>query len=103
MFKCEKCSGTSSSVIYKDTIRMCHSCYNDLLGGGANKAPSVHGDECDVWIKHGVCNPDGSPKRYRSKAEIKQAAFNAGLFQGGDTPKVNHRLLEERAKTNSGR
>jgi hypothetical protein len=57
----------------------------------------VIGDECDVWIKHGICNPDGTPKRYRSKADMREAAFNAGLVQGGDTPRRNARLEDAQA------
>lgn len=42
---------------------------------------SVIGDECDVWIRHGVCNEDGSPRRYTSKAEIVKEAKKRGLEQ----------------------
>ncbi len=38
----------------------------------------VIGDECDVMMKHAICNPDGTPKRFTSKAEIKRAAERAG-------------------------
>ena len=37
------------------------------------KPANVIGDECDVWVRHGICNPDGSPKRYRSKSEMHRA------------------------------
>ena len=40
---------------------------------------SVIGDECDVQMKHGLCNPDGSPKRYTSKADMARDAKKAGL------------------------
>lgn len=103
MFVCEKCEATTTSVIYKDAVRMCHPCYDDMKGAKKGLAPSVHGDECDVWIKHGVCNEDGSPKRYRSKSEIRQAAYEKGLFQGGDTPKVNPRLQEASARKRENR
>ena len=42
-------------------------------------APSVSGDECDVWIRHGLCNLDGSPRRFTSKAEIARVAKEKGL------------------------
>lgn len=32
-----------------------------------------------VWIKHGICNEDGSPKKYYSKSEIAKAAKAKGL------------------------
>lgn len=97
MFSCEKCPTQTLSVIYKDGARLCHSCYDEAKGG-SSKAPFVHGDECDVIIKHGVCNPDGTPKRYRSKSAIREAAYQAGYFQGDDTPRTNHRLQEQRAR-----
>ena len=48
-----------------------------------NAAP-VHGDDIPggLLIKHGICNPDGSPKRYYSKTEIQKAARAAGLTWG---------------------
>ena len=39
-----------------------------------------------VEIRHGICNPDGSPRRYYSKTEIKRAANEKGLVLVGDTP-----------------
>src|SRR6478609_2628135 len=41
--------------------------------------PNVIGDECDVEAKHGICNPDGSPRRYRSKSEMAREAKKRGL------------------------
>lgn len=40
---------------------------------------SVNGDECDVIISHGICNDDGTPRRYRSKAEMRKEAEKKGL------------------------
>lgn len=39
----------------------------------------VIGDECDVWVKHGICNDDGTPKRYTSKKDMREAAAKKGL------------------------
>ena len=39
-----------------------------------------------LMIEHGICNEDGTPKRYDSKREIREAARKAGWTQGGDTP-----------------
>ncbi len=36
-------------------------------------------DECDVTMRHGLCNPDGSPKRFTSKAEMAREAKKQGL------------------------
>ena len=55
----------------------------------------VLGDECDVWAKHAICNDDGSPKHYTSKAEMRRAAAAKGMephvvhigTKGGDKSK----------------
>ncbi len=40
-----------------------------------------------IEIKHGICNPDGTPKRYYSKTEIRRAANERGYTISGDTPR----------------
>lgn len=68
------------------------------LPGQAN---AVIGDECDVEIKHGLCNPDGSPRRFRSKSEIRTAEKKAGVTnrvehvgtRGGDRSKHTTRWI----------
>jgi hypothetical protein len=44
------------------------------------KPPTVIGDEIDIEIKHGLCNEDGSPRRYTSKSEIAREAKRRGLY-----------------------
>lgn len=41
----------------------------------------VHGDDIPggIEIRHGLCNPDGSPRRFYSKSEMAKAAKEAGL------------------------
>lgn len=46
------------------------------LPGNAN---SVIGDEIDVEIKHGLCHEDGTPRRFRSRTELRKAEQKAGL------------------------
>ncbi len=41
----------------------------------------VIGDECDQTIANGLCNADGTPRRFTSKAEIKKEAKRRGLTQ----------------------
>jgi len=43
------------------------------------KPPNVISDECDEWIRHGICHEDGSPIHYTSKAEMKRVAAEKGL------------------------
>ena len=38
----------------------------------------AHGDECDITIKHGLCHPDGTPRRFTSKEEIRRAEKSSG-------------------------
>ena len=40
-----------------------------------------------LLVRHAICHPDGTPKRYYSKTEIKRAANEAGYTIGGDTPR----------------
>lgn len=47
-------------------------------GSGSNNViqDSIEGG---IDIKHGICNEDGTPKRYYSKKEIRDAAAAKGL------------------------
>lgn len=56
-----------------------------------NRAPGVFGDSIPggIMIRHGLCNEDGSPRRYDSKTEIKAEAARRGMTISGDTPKVH--------------
>lgn len=48
--------------------------------------PSTHGGVKDdsipggLWIKHGLCNPDGSPRRFDSYSEIARVAKEKGKY-----------------------
>jgi hypothetical protein len=52
------------------------------IGGHGSKVIS---DECDVWVKHGICNLDGTPKHYRFKSEMRAEAKRRGV-----QPHVQH-------------
>lgn len=43
-------------------------------------ANAVRPDEIPggVWMKHGICNPDGTPKRYDRWSDVRKAAKEAG-------------------------
>lgn len=68
--------------------------------GSAN---SVIGDDIPggLYIKHGICNADGSPRRYDSKSSIKRAAADKGYVnhvvhigaQGSDKSKHTSRWV----------
>ena len=50
-------------------------------------APGVIGDELNNYAaKHGVCHPDGTPRVFHSKTDLKRALNEKGLVIYGDTP-----------------
>lgn len=49
------------------------------------QANSVIGDEIDITIKNGMCWPDATPRRWRSRQALKEATAKAGLIN-----KVRH-------------
>lgn len=42
------------------------------------KTSGVIGDEIDVEIKHGLCWPDGTPRRFRSREELRREEKRSG-------------------------
>lgn len=48
----------------------------------AEEAPgrgtAVIGDEVDLVFQHGICHDDGTPRRFRSRTEIRQACLEKG-------------------------
>lgn len=58
-----------------------------MCGGEAHRIISTHQVTSDdipggILIEHGICYPDGTPRRYYSKSEMTKAAKKAGLVQG---------------------
>jgi hypothetical protein len=53
-------------------------------GASRHATAAVIGDECDVTIRHGLCFADGTPRRFRSKAEFRKAAKEAGWTPGAE-------------------
>lgn len=52
----------------------------------AGASPTVIQDSIEggIDIRHGICNDDGTPKRYYSRTEIRNAARAKGLTWGHD-------------------
>lgn len=103
--ECVNChADVNSLVYYKDHIEWCWNCHN-ATKGGSNQSAMIATDSIPggLEIKHGLCWPDGSPRRFDSKSDIKRAAYENGWTIGGDTPKPNPRLQERRALENSRR
>ncbi len=70
---------------------ICDRCYQSLDDGDhgigfcplePRRAPVVRPDSIPggVMIAHGICNPDGTPKRFNSRSEIAQACAGKGLI-----------------------
>lgn len=82
--QCEKCQKTFIDCLEPMNAPMviC-ACGGDAPRIFSSKA-SVIGDEIPggIMIEHGICNPDGSPKRYDTKSSIHEAAKKAGLVVG---------------------
>lgn len=57
---------------------LCDECQTPMQRAWLTKPSNVVGDECDVWVRHGICNEDGSPRRYTSKSEMARAAKEKG-------------------------
>ena len=66
---------------------MCSKCGKELVVGEWPFCPHGVGSNCviqdsiegGVEIKHGLCWPDGTPKKYYSKTEINKEAKKRGL------------------------
>lgn len=91
-YQCQHCGGWDMDVFEPVVVpeRLClyesispfwndPPCPGVMRRAWLAKAPSVSGDACDVTIRHGLCNSDGTPRRYTSKAEIQREADKRGL------------------------
>jgi hypothetical protein len=85
--KCATCETVYDMFVKPGEQRVCPECgqflYKVFVPGHAT---AMIGDECDIMIKHGLCNEDGSARRYTSKQEIAREAERRGL-----TNVVQHR------------
>ena len=71
--KCDVCNEVLEFYPERDLTYACAGIIGDEIPGG-------------LEIKHGLCNPDGSPRKYYSKTEIYQEANKRNLKLMGDTP-----------------
>ena len=86
----------------KDPLPTCSTC-SKLMEETyltVHKSAMINTDEIPggLEIKHGICNPDGTPRKFYSKSEIRKAANEAGWSIHGETPKPNQRIVEGRHK-----
>lgn len=52
-------------------------------GAAFGTPAAVHGDEIDLVVPHAVCHEDGTPRRFRSRAELRQALESKGYKNTG--------------------
>lgn len=102
---CTHCEFILPDILKRSGMReppyTCPKCHHKTLVKTMLQAPGVIGDECDVTIKNGLCNADGSPRRYTSKADIKRVAKHRNLVNwvehkgtaSGDKSKVTQRFI----------
>ena len=72
---CDRC-GVDIDALPMGSWPFCKGNQADHAPGNSN----VIGDEIDVEIKHGLCNDDGTPKRYRSRTQLNKDAKAHGLL-----------------------
>jgi len=71
-------------AIEQDGTVCCDKCGKRLVVGEypfcphGMQANSVIGDEIDVWVAHGICNDDGSPRHFTSREAMKKEAEKRG-------------------------
>lgn len=73
----------------------CKECGKPTERAWLTKPGHVIGDEIPggIWIRHGLCNPDGTPRKYYSHSEIKAEAKRRGL-----TNIVEHKTAKDSDK-----
>ena len=82
--RCNKC-GTELRDVWEAVNYLAFDCREAECAGQmervwlCSKAPGVISDECDVWVRHGICNPDGTPRHYRFKSEMRAEAKRRGM------------------------
>ena len=75
--KCQKEHITLDVLLkHNDPLPACPECGSPCEKVWLNHAVAVIGDDIPggLLIKHGLCNEDGSPRRYYSKSEIAREA-----------------------------
>jgi hypothetical protein len=87
--RCDKCEGTVTDCyepmaapdpecpVCGGTVRRV---WLPVDQGGKSHGVIPDGIPGGYWVKHGICNPDGSPRRFDSKSDMARAAEKAGLI-----------------------
>lgn len=82
--RCNNC-GAEEIDVFQAVYATPLPCLNDQCAGVRERAwlskpPGIVGDECDVTVRHGLCDSvTGAPRRFTSKAEMAREAKARGL------------------------
>ena len=81
--RCVDCEKVHEDVLLRENVEIprCSNCGGALERVLLGHSGYVHGDDIPggIWIKNGICNPDGTPRRYDSKSEMRREAKARGL------------------------
>lgn len=66
-------------------------------------AGSVVSDEIDVVVHNAICNPDGTPKRYTSKTEMRAAAAAGGWVNHVERGNTDRKTYDRLTKITKAR
>jgi hypothetical protein len=60
---------------------ICKECSKPTERAWLTKPGNIIQDSIEggIWIRHGLCNEDGTPRKYYSKSEIQKEADRRGL------------------------
>ena len=90
-YECAECGKTEDALRWNyEAPPACHGPMREVAKVASfGRAANVIQDSIPggLMIEHGICNADGTPRRFDSKKEIREAARAAGWTQSGDTPK----------------
>lgn len=89
---CDKCG----HIIQIGDFPFCKGSVTDHI----NPRFGVTGDDIPggLDVKHGICWPDGTPRRYYSKSAIREAAARMGYTIGGETPKPRQEVVDREGR-----
>ena len=80
--RCLLCGQQSECLMRNEQVARCQcGGERERVYASSPVRAAVHGDDIPggLYIKHGICNEDGTPKRYDTKHDIVKALDKAGL------------------------
>ena len=98
-FICKNEHISLDQVVTEDNF-LCPVCQEPTETYWSGVKVNVIGDDIPggIEIKHAICWPDGTPKKYYSKSEIKKAAADAGYTMADETPKMPSHVADRKWK-----